>query len=104
MLDCGIVGGFNVDKRAFIKFFGDVYGTGYRFFIKQKAIELGLKGYCILNDKEQIEVEVEGSIKAIDEFLLFVQKGVSPQADSNSFTLELFDELKGYVRMESDIV
>lgn len=87
-----------------IKFFGDVYGTGYRFFIKQKAIELGLKGYCLLNDKDQIEVEVEGSKKALDEFLQFVQKGVSPQADSNSFTLEVFDDLKGYVRMESDIV
>jgi len=91
-------------KRALIKFFGDVYGTGYRFFIKQKAIELGLKGYCKLNAEDQIEVEVEGAKKAIDEFLVFVQKGVSPQADSNSFTLELYDELKGYVRMESDIV
>lgn len=93
-----------MDKRAFIKFFGDVYGTGYRFFIKQKAMELGLKGYCRLNDQDQIEVEVEGSKKAVDEFLLFVQKGVSLQADSNSFTLEIFDDLKGYVRMESDIV
>ncbi|CAM5682896.1 Acylphosphatase OS=Lysinibacillus sphaericus OX=1421 GN=LS41612_11770 PE=3 SV=1 [Lysinibacillus sphaericus] len=57
-----------------------------------------------MNAQEQIEVEVEGSKKAIDEFLLFVQKGVSLQADSNSFALELFDDLKGYVRMESDIV
>ncbi|KMY32253.1 acylphosphatase [Lysinibacillus xylanilyticus] len=93
-----------MNKRALIKFFGDVYGTGYRFFIKQKAIELGLKGYCKLNNQDQIEVEVEGSKKALDEFLIFVQKGVSPQADSNSFTLELFDDLKGYTRMESDIV
>lgn len=81
-----------------------MYGTGYRFFIKQKAIELGLKGYCKLNELEQIEVEVEGSKKAIDEFLIFVHKGVSPQADSNSFALELYDDLKGYIRMESDIV
>ncbi|MEG0450649.1 MAG: acylphosphatase [Lysinibacillus sp.] len=93
-----------MNKRAFIRFFGDVYGTGYRFFIKQKAIDLGLKGYCKLNDSGQIEVEVEGSQKAIDEFLKFVQKGVSPQADSNSFNLEIFSDLKGYVRMESDIV
>jgi len=49
-------------------------------------------------------VEVEGAEKALNEFLLFVQKGVSPQADSNSFSLELYDDLKGYVRMESDIV
>lgn len=99
-----MVGGISLNKRASIKFFGDVYGTGYRFFIKQKAIELGLKGYCRLNAAEQIEVEVEGPEKALNEFLLFVQKGVSPQADSNSFSLELYDDLKGYLRMESDIV
>ncbi|MFY2307234.1 acylphosphatase [Lysinibacillus fusiformis] len=68
-----------MNKRASIKFFGDVYGTGYRFFIKQKAIELGLKGYCRLNAAEQIEVEVEGAEKALNEFLLFVQKGVVPK-------------------------
>lgn len=57
-----------MNKRALIKFFGDVYGTGYRFFIKQKAIELGLKGYCKLNAQEQIEVEVEGSKKQLMNF------------------------------------
>lgn len=57
-----------MNKRALIKFFGDVYGTGYRFFIKQKAIELGLKGYCKLNAQEQIEVEVEGSKKQLTNF------------------------------------
>ncbi|RUL53983.1 MULTISPECIES: acylphosphatase [Lysinibacillus] len=91
-------------KRAHIIFFGDVDGTGYRFFIKQKAIVLGLKGFCKLNAKKQIEVEVEGKTNSIDEFLKFVEKGVSPQADSNGFTVEIYDELKGYVTMESDIV
>lgn len=91
-------------KRAHIIFFGDVDGTGYRFFIKQKAIFLGLKGFCKLNEKKQIEVEVEGKTNSVDEFLKFVEKGVSPQADSNGFTVEIYDELKGYVTMESDIV
>lgn len=91
-------------KRLHIEFFGDIHGTGYRFFIKQKAIELGLKGYCRLNGKDNIEVEVEGTTQAIDEFLHFVQKGASPQAKSNGFTFELFEDCVGYTHMESDIV
>lgn len=91
-------------KRARIEFSGDIHGTGYRFFIKQKAMELGLKGFCQLNNKNFIEVEVEGTVAAIDEFLHFVEKGASPQANSNIFRVQLFDELIGYKRMESDIV
>lgn len=91
-------------KRVQIIFFGDVFGTGYRFFIKQKALELGLKGFCHLNDKNQIEVEVEGKSKSIDEFLHFVQKGVSPQSNNNKFQMEVFNDLKGYTSMESDFV
>lgn len=91
-------------KRVKIIFFGDVKDNGHRFFIKQKAIELGLKGYCELNNARQLEVEVEGSTNAVDEFIHFSQKGVSLQAESNQFTLEIFDNLKGYKVMESDIV
>ena len=91
-------------KRVKLILCGDVTGTGHRFFIKQKAIELGLKGYCVLKDTRRLEVEVEGSTKAVDEFIHFVQKGVSLQAESNEFTLEIFKELKGYTTMESDIV
>lgn len=91
-------------KRVKIIFFGDVKDNGHRFFIKQKAIELGLKGYCELNGTHQLEVEVEGSTNAVDEFIHFAQKGVSLQAQSNQFTLEIFDNLKGYKVMKSDIV
>ena len=91
-------------KRVKIVFFGDVKDNGYRFFIKQKAIELGLKGYCELNSNQKLEVEVEGSTNAVDEFIHFAQKGVSLQAQSNHFALELFDNLKGYKVMKSDIV
>lgn len=87
-----------------IEFFGDVHGTGYRFFIKQKAIELGLKGYCIKNEQGNIEVEVEGSAKTVDEFIVFVHKGVSLQAGSTGFNIKVLDSFKGYKYMESDIV
>lgn len=91
-------------KRAHIEFFGNVQGTGYRFFIKQKAITLGLKGYCRLNSQNKIEVDVEGKAQSIEEFLKFVQNGVSPQANLNAFTIEIFDECIGYSSMETDIL
>lgn len=93
-----------MSKRVKIEFFGDVKGTGHRFFIKQKAIELGLKGFCQLSHNEKLEVEVEGNSKEIDEFIEFVQKGVSVQAQSNQFNVQVFNDLKGYKRMKSDIV
>lgn len=91
-------------KRAHFLFLGDIEGTGSRFFIKQKAIELKLKGFCELNAKNRLEVEVEGDAQAVDAFIAFVQKGVSVQAEQNGFELSIFDDLKGYKTMTSDIV
>jgi acylphosphatase len=91
-------------KRARIEFYGDVEGTGYRFFIKQKAVELGLKGFCQLSDSTKVEVEVEGSTDAVDEFIRFVEKGVSAQAETNAFKIQIFETLIGYKTMGSDLV
>ena len=91
-------------KRAHILFCEDVAGTGYRFFMKQKAIELGLKGFIQLNNINHIEVEVEGNNAAVGEFIHFVQKGVTLQVDYNGFNVEIFDDLKGYSVLKSDIV
>lgn len=91
-------------KRVHFIFLGDIEGTGSRFFIKQKAIELKLKGFCHLNEQGRLEVEVEGEANAVDEFIAFVQKGVSIQAEQTGFELSIFDELKGYKTMTSDIV
>ncbi|RKQ18346.1 acylphosphatase [Ureibacillus endophyticus] len=84
-------------KRTHIIFQSNPNETGHRFFIKQKAIALGLKGFCGVNEQKQIEVEVEGKDSSIEEFLKFVQKGFSP-------SIKICDELKGYVTMESDLL
>lgn len=91
-------------KRAFIEFYGEVQGTGHRFFIKQKAHELGLKGFCQLNENNVLQVEVEGPLEAVDEFIRFVVKGVSLQVESNNFKLQTFESPKGYTTMTSDII
>lgn len=90
-------------KRAHIEFMGDVHGTGYRSFLNQKALELGLKGFCKTNG-QNIEVEIEGTTSAVDEFIHYIEKGISAQAETHAFKLQTFDTLVGYKRMESDIM
>lgn len=83
---------------------GDVDGVGFRFLVKQKAQSLSLKGYCIQNVKSKIIIDVEGDIHSLEEFIEYIQKGVSPLSKDNAFEIELFDDLKDYTIMESDIV
>lgn len=89
-------------KRAHLTFTGDVDGTGYRFFLQQKAQELGLKGF-IEKKENGIYVVIEGKTNAVDEYIIFIQKGASPQAVTNEFSLEIFDTLIGYTTLQSDI-
>lgn len=91
-------------NRAHIHINGDIIGVGLRFLVKQKAQSLALKGQCIQNEKKEIIIDVEGNVNSIDEFLLYIQKGVSPRSKKTALSIELFDDLKGYTSMESDIV
>ncbi|WP_277584365.1 acylphosphatase [Psychrobacillus antarcticus] len=91
-------------KRAYIQMHGDVDGVGFRFLVKQKAQSLGLKGYCKQTVDKLIVIDIEGDTKQLNHFLEYIQKGVSPLSLTNAFRLELFEELKGYTSMESDIV
>lgn len=91
-------------KRAHIIMRSDVDGVGFRFLVKQKAQSLGLKGQCTQNDGKEIIIDIEGNTNSLEEFLHFIQKGVSPFMKNNSFEIEIFDELIGYTTMETDIV
>lgn len=91
-------------KRAYIQMHSDVDGVGFRFLVKQKAQSLGLKGICKQADDKMIIIDIEGDTNQLEEFLAFIQKGVSPLSQTNAFRIEIFDGLKGYTSMESDIV
>ncbi|MFJ8064972.1 acylphosphatase [Psychrobacillus sp. NPDC096426] len=91
-------------KRAHIHMHGDVDGVGFRFLVKQKAQSLSLKGYCMQNEQQEIIIDIEGDVNHLDEFMEFIQKGVSPLSKENAFEIEIFDYLKGYTKMETDIV
>jgi acylphosphatase len=83
---------------------GDVHGVGFRFLVKQKAQALGLKGVCTVMENNGISIDVEGNENSLDEFLIYIQKGVSPLTINNAFEIEFFEELIGYTFMESDVV
>lgn len=91
-------------KRAHILFKNYANEISPRFFIKQKAQELGLKGYCRINENNLLEIEVEGKEISIDEFVRFMQIGTLDRKVSNLFSIEMFDQLKDYEKMEVDIV
>lgn len=91
-------------KRAHFIMHGDVKGVGFRFLTKQKAIELGLKGYCRSFEQNEIVMEIEGDEVQLDLFVAFIQKGVSPLASITSYSVTFFEELKDYRTMETDIV
>ncbi|MBI3583501.1 MAG: carbamoyltransferase HypF [Nitrospinae bacterium] len=57
--------------RKEIKITGIVQGVGFRPFVYNLAISLGLKGY-VLNSSEGVIIDVEGEPEKIDEFILFL--------------------------------
>ena len=91
-------------KRAHILLTGDVDGTDYRFFLQQKAQELGLKGFIHKIAAGHMEAIIEGKINSVDEYIRFINKGVTFQATSNEFTVEIFDTLLGYTTLKAELV
>lgn len=61
-------------KRFFIIFEGIVQGVGFRYTAIQIAHSLGLTGTVYNSDSGNVEVEVQGSQEAIDEFLRQILK------------------------------
>lgn len=54
---------------------GQVQGVGYRFFVEEAALELGLKGYCRNLADGRVQIEVEGNRKDLEELIKRVWKG-----------------------------
>ena len=59
---------------------GTVQGIFFRQFIKEKADELGLKGFARNLDDGRVEVVVEGKDEKVNEMVEVCKKG-PPQSD-----------------------
>ncbi|WP_342581444.1 acylphosphatase [Ureibacillus sp. FSL W7-1570] len=90
-------------KRMRIRTKANAADIRYRLLVRQIAMELGLKGYCRMNEDHQMEIEVEGRDQSVEEFLRFFHQERSHDNKSESISIEIFDDLKGYKKMDTDL-
>lgn len=70
-------------NRATFKIHGLVQGVGYRYFVKRKAIEMGLKGYVKNLYDGTVECVVESDLQTIELFKSILKKGSSRSQVTN---------------------
>lgn len=54
---------------------GLVQGVGFRYFVYNRAVKLGLKGYVKNLYNEDVEIEIEGNRSLIEEFIAELKVG-----------------------------
>ena len=62
-------------KHYKIKIIGRVQGVAFRYYTKQKALELGLKGFVSNESDNSVYIEVEGEEVEIKKFLDWSKTG-----------------------------
>ncbi len=63
------------DMTYKIKIFGNVQGVGFRYFVKNSADTLGLKGWIKNNDDGSVELSVQTESETMDQFATMIEKG-----------------------------
>ncbi len=56
---------------------GRVQGVGYRFFVIDQALSLGLRGYVRNESDGDVEVLAQGKRAALERFLALLRRGPS---------------------------
>ncbi len=62
-------------KHLDIKIFGFVQGVGFRYYVQEKARELGLAGFVKNKADGSVYIEIEGRVDDLDKFLKWCRKG-----------------------------
>lgn len=57
--------------------YGQVQGVGFRFYARQTARFLNLKGYVRNREDRSVEVVAEGEKQALGQFLVYLKQGPS---------------------------
>ena len=65
----------SLEKAFHIVLTGSVQGVGFRYYARQKALELGLKGWVRNKTDGSVEIEVEGNETAILVFQDLLKAG-----------------------------
>ena len=61
--------------RYFGQASGRVQGVGFRFFVQQNSLELGLTGWVRNMSDGTVTMEVQGEQEAVDELAGLIRKG-----------------------------
>jgi acylphosphatase len=64
-----------MEIRAHVVVSGFVQGVGYRYFVFNRAVNLGLVGYVRNVFSGEVEIEIEGNRSLIEEFIKEVKVG-----------------------------
>jgi len=64
-----------MEIRAHVLVSGLVQGVGYRYFVFDRAVSLGLVGYVRNIFSGEVEIEIEGDRSLIEEFIKEVKVG-----------------------------
>ncbi|RMF55244.1 acylphosphatase [Candidatus Woesearchaeota archaeon] len=63
-------------KRVHITVYGKVQGVSFRYYSKQKALELGVKGWVMnLRNPNIVELVIEGKDEKVDKMIEWCSHG-----------------------------
>jgi acylphosphatase len=92
------IGGVNMSMKKKIRIIGSkVHDIGYRYFLMENALAFGIEGFRAVNiedEKQIVEVYVEGEDEAVKEFCEFAKLNFPPDAVVDEVKVE---DYKGYV-------
>jgi len=64
-----------MEKKFIIKVYGKVQGVWFRKSTQQKALALGLKGFCKNLEDGSVYIEAEGDLEKLFNFVNWCKKG-----------------------------
>ncbi|NPA13154.1 MAG: acylphosphatase [Aquificae bacterium] len=82
-----------------INFAGTVQGVGFRYFVKNKADQFGVKGYVRNLPDGTVEVVAEGDEETLRKFFEAIEKG-PPLAEVTDIRYQFEDKEGGYTDFE----
>jgi len=83
-------------QRAHVLIHGKVIMVGFRFFIRNKALSLGLNGW-IRNINNKVEAVFEGSQDKINKIIEYCEDGpLTSKVDKVNIKYEETENLKGF--------
>ncbi len=62
-------------QRLHARIYGRVQGVGFRYYVLNKAVELGLVGWARNRRDDSVEVVAEGELEVIKDLVRALQRG-----------------------------